>query len=59
MTNRQKLALAKRTCLKCQKPFRSTGPANRICHTCQRKNTKLASPTYIPHPNRKTKEPNL
>jgi hypothetical protein len=31
----------KRTCLKCGKRFMSAGPANRICHDCQRINANL------------------
>jgi crossover junction endodeoxyribonuclease RusA len=30
-----------RTCLKCGKDFNSTGPANRICSPCRRRNDRL------------------
>lgn len=30
-----------RVCLKCLRVFLSLGPANRICHACQRENAKL------------------
>jgi len=31
----------KRTCLKCNRLFNSTGPGNRICKPCQRINARL------------------
>lgn len=31
----------KRTCLKCDKLFDSSGPGNRICRRCQRINDRL------------------
>ena len=31
----------KRTCLKCNKPFDSTGPGNRICPPCRRMNDRI------------------
>ena len=30
-----------RTCLKCSRPFNSTGPGNRICKRCQQLNARL------------------
>ena len=34
--------LKQRTCLKCSKPFDSTGPGNRICRRCQSVNNRFA-----------------
>ena len=34
---------AERTCLKCGKKFRSTGPGNRICKKCTRINAGFGS----------------
>jgi len=31
----------KRTCLKCNRPFDSAGPGNRICRRCQQINDRL------------------
>ena len=35
------MEIKKRTCLKCGKPFDSTGPANRICPPCQKINARI------------------
>ena len=35
------MSQATRTCLKCGRPFDSTGPGNRICRKCHAINAKL------------------
>ena len=35
------MQVKKRTCLKCNKPFDSKGPGNRICRPCQQINARL------------------
>ncbi len=37
--------IKQRTCLKCNKPFESVGPANRICRRCQQINNRLTGTT--------------
>lgn len=42
----------KRTCLRCQKPFNSRGPENRICNACTLKNNReQVMPSYKQDPD--------
>lgn len=40
-----------RNCLKCNKPFESTGPGNRLCCICNLDNTKVRSIEITIDPN--------
>lgn len=42
--------LKERTCLKCQLPFLSAGPHNRICPRCSAVNSKIYAPLQSPAP---------
>jgi hypothetical protein len=39
---------AVRTCLSCNRPFRSRGPGNRICSQCREENAEI-EPVHIYH----------
>jgi len=36
----------KRRCLKCDQPFKSTGPENRLCSACARQNRQEGEDMY-------------
>ena len=47
------MAETTRLCLRCGKPFKSKGPANRLCFTCNRENAKVRDRDVYPAPKEK------